>query len=81
MELYAARLGMVNPFLLCISACVSNLLRNSLHSFQFGSLFSTFGGLYFVTQSSSDQHMVSSCSFFGVAAVGGGGGISGLGVS
>ena len=64
MELFAARLGMVNPFFFCIFACVSNLLPNSLHSFQFGSLFFTFDGLYFVTQSSSDQHVVSSCSFF-----------------
>ena len=37
--------------------------------------------LIFVTQSSTDQHMVSSRSFLSVSAVGGGGGISGLGIS
>ena len=60
---------------------MSNLLPNSLHSFQSGSLFSTFGGLYLVIQSSADQHMVSSLSFFSVSVVGGGGGFSGLGIS
>ena len=60
---------------------MSNLLPNSLHSFQSGSLFSTFGGLHLVIQSSADQHMVSSLSFFSVSVVGGGGGISGLGIS
>ena len=71
-----AKLGIVSPFLLCISFYVSNLLSKNLHSsFQSGSLFSFFGDLYLVTQTTADQHMVSSLSFSSVSAVGAGGDI------